>query len=216
MISEKVLNLKDKIEKEIININDLFDKTMNDIKQYFIEKHEELIKDEKELIEKLQNEVTKVKEKMENTLSEINEEIRLSERINKISNKIEKDDENLIKIISFISKIKNSITTMNETMKKPLKNIKFNFQKEKKSLNFEEYYIINLNQFNVDSKILEESNRKEEFLNLIYEWVGCKKMTLLYRGTRDGMTSKHFHDKCDNQGKTIIYLIFINLILLRI
>ena len=203
MISEKVLNLKDKIEKEIININDLFDKTMNDIKQYFIEKHEELIKDEKELIEKLQNEVTKVKEKMENTLSEINEEIRLSERINKISNKIEKDDENLIKIISFISKIKNSITTMNETMKKPLKNIKFNFQKEKKSLNFEEYYIINLNQFNVDSKILEESNRKEEFLNLIYEWSGCKKMTLLYRGTRDGMTSKHFHDKCDNQGKTI-------------
>ena len=156
---------------------------MNDIKQYFIEKHEELIKEENELIEKLQNEVTKVKEKMENTLSEINEEIRLSERINKISNKIEKDDANLMKIISFISKIKNSITTMNETLKKPLKNIKFNFQKEKKSLNFEEYYINNLNQFNVDSKILEESNRKEEFLNLIYEWV---------------------------------YLIFINLILLRI
>ena len=203
MISEKVSNIKDKIEKEIININNLFDKTMNDIKQYFIEKHEELIKEENELIVKLQNEVTKVKEKMENTLSEINEEIRLSERINKISNKIEKDDANLMKIISFISKIKNSITTMNETLKKPLKNIKFNFQKEKKSLNFEEYYINNLNQFNADSKILEESNRIEEFLNLIYEWVGCKKMTLLYRGTRDGMTSKHFHDKCDNQGKTI-------------
>ena len=142
---------------------------MNDIKQYFIEKHEELIKEENELIVKLQNEVTKVKEKMENTLSEINEEIRLSERINKISNKIEKDDANLMKIISFISKIKNSITTMNETLKKPLKNIKFNFQKEKKSLNFEEYYINNLNQFNADSKILEESNRKEEFLNLIYD-----------------------------------------------
>lgn len=28
-------------------------------------------------------------------------------------------------------------------------------------------------------------------------------MVLLYRGTRDGMTSKIFHDKCDNQGKTI-------------
>ena len=28
-------------------------------------------------------------------------------------------------------------------------------------------------------------------------------MKLLYRGTRDGMTSKNFHDKCDNKGKTI-------------
>ena len=61
----------------------------------------------------------------------------------------------------------------------------------------------NINQFNVDSKILEESNRKEEFLNLIYEWAGCKNMQLLYRGTKDGMTSKHFHEICDNQGKTI-------------
>ena len=152
----------------------------------------------------MQNEVTKVKEKMENTLSEINEEIRLNERINKITNKLEKDDENLVKIISFISKIKNTMKIMNETMKKPLKNIKFNFQKENKSINFEEYNINdNMSKFNVDSKILEESNRKDEFLNLIFEWSGYKNMTLLYRGTKDGMTSKHFHEKCDNQGKTI-------------
>ena len=71
---------------------------MNDIKQYFVEKHEELLKEENELIEKLQNEVTKVKEKMENALSEINEQIRLNDRINKITNKIEKDDANLTKI----------------------------------------------------------------------------------------------------------------------
>ena len=83
------------------------------------------------MIEKLQNEVTKVKEKMENTLSEVNEQIRLNDRINKITNKLEKDDANLIKIISFISKIKNSMNIMNETIKKPLKNIKFNFLKEK-------------------------------------------------------------------------------------
>ena len=82
----------------------------------------------------MQNEVTKVKEKMENTLSEINEEIRLNDRINKIANKLEKDDENLIKMIAFVPKIKNHIAIMNETMKKPLKNIKFNFQKENKSI----------------------------------------------------------------------------------
>ena len=28
-------------------------------------------------------------------------------------------------------------------------------------------------------------------------------MELLYRGNRDGMTSNAFHEKCDNQGKTI-------------
>ncbi len=33
-------------------------------------------------------------------------------------------------------------------------------------------------------------------------------MKLLYRGTRDGMTSKDFHDKCDNKGKTIC--LFLN------
>ena len=200
---EKVSDLKNKIDKEIVNINSSFDKTMNDIKQYFIEMHEKLLKEENELIEKLKNEVTKVKEKMENTLSEINEEIRLNDRINKIANKLEKDDENLIKMIAFVSKIKNHIAIMNETMKKPLKSIEFNFKRENKSLDFKEYNINKGSQFNVDSKILEESNRIDEFLNLIYEWAGCKNMQLLYRGTKDGMTSKHFHEICDNQGKTI-------------
>ena len=91
--------------------------------------HEKLLKEENELIEKLKNEVTKVKEKMENTLSEINEEIRLNGRISKINNKLEKDDENLIKMIAFVSKIKNHIAIMNETMKKPLKSIEFNFKR---------------------------------------------------------------------------------------
>ena len=33
-------------------------------------------------------------------------------------------------------------------------------------------------------------------------------MKLIYRGTRDGMTSKDFHYKCDNKGKTIC--LFLN------
>ena len=28
-------------------------------------------------------------------------------------------------------------------------------------------------------------------------------MELIYRGTRDGMTSKVFHNKCDNKGESI-------------
>ena len=33
-------------------------------------------------------------------------------------------------------------------------------------------------------------------------------MELLYRGTKDGMTGKDFHNKCDNKGKTIC--LFLN------
>ena len=54
-----------------------------------------------------------------------------------------------------------------------------------------------------DSIILKESNRGTEFLRKIYEWVGYKKMELIYRGTRDGVESSTFHNKCDNQGPTI-------------
>lgn len=55
----------------------------------------------------------------------------------------------------------------------------------------------------VDSKILDESNREKEFLEKIFEWSGYKFMELIYRGTRDGTTSKIFHEKCDDQGPTI-------------
>ena len=53
------------------------------------------------------------------------------------------------------------------------------------------------------STILNEQNRYDEFLNKIYEWTGGKKMELLYRGTRDGMSNDVFHNKCINKGPTI-------------
>ena len=58
-----------------------------------------------------------------------------------------------------------------------------------------------------DSIILNNCERKNEFINKILEWSGLKSMKLLYRGSRDGTTSQDFHDKCDNKGKTIsLYL----------
>jgi len=56
---------------------------------------------------------------------------------------------------------------------------------------------------NIDSLILKESNRVDEFIRKIYEWSGYNNMKLLYRGTRDGMTNTNFHNKCNNQGPTI-------------
>ena len=54
-----------------------------------------------------------------------------------------------------------------------------------------------------DSKILKNSSRKNEFLQKLLEWSNAKKLELLYRGTKDGMTSNNFHNICDNQGPTI-------------
>ena len=59
-----------------------------------------------------------------------------------------------------------------------------------------------------DSIILKNNERKNEFINKILEWSGYKSMELIYRGTRDGMTSNDFHNKCDNKGKTIC--LFLN------
>ena len=60
---------------------------------------------------------------------------------------------------------------------------------------------VKTNEF--DSLILKESNRVDEFIKKIYEWSGYNNMKLLYRGTRDGMGSNYFHNKCNNQGPTI-------------
>ena len=55
----------------------------------------------------------------------------------------------------------------------------------------------------MDSEILNKTEKKREFVNKLLEWTGAKSMNLIYRGTRDGMTSNDFHSKCDNKGKTI-------------
>ena len=63
--------------------------------------------------------------------------------------------------------------------------------------------IYNIKTKNVDSIILNETERGDEFLNKLYEWTGYKEIELLYRGTRDGSSSNIFHNKCDNQGPNI-------------
>ena len=63
--------------------------------------------------------------------------------------------------------------------------------------------IIKFKTNKIDSILLNETNKYNECLNKIYEWTGGKNMELLYRGTRDGMSTDVFHNKCDNKGPTI-------------
>ena len=63
--------------------------------------------------------------------------------------------------------------------------------------------IYKIKTLNIDSNILNESKRENEYIKKLNEWTGCKGMELIYRGTRDGMTNTVFHNKCDNKGETI-------------
>ena len=55
----------------------------------------------------------------------------------------------------------------------------------------------------IDSVILNGTGKQNEFEKKIKEWTGYKHFELLYRGNRDGTTSKIFHNKCDNKGPTL-------------
>ena len=61
--------------------------------------------EENNLKEKLQNEVTKVKGQLENFLSKTNNIIKINEKINKGINSLEKEEKNMTKQLSYISKI---------------------------------------------------------------------------------------------------------------
>ena len=318
-INNEILNLKNKIENEIKKIDNSYEKINNEvIKSYELKhenlrneekqiiknfelKHQQLTKEENKLIEELQNKTTNVKEKLENALSESNNHIKKGERLDKGIKFLikEKGENNVIKILSYISKINKVKKEMEMIFKKLIKNLKISFNKEKSCIQYEDYYfngiqppkyieikdvksenfkvcwkldninivdidnskikfrveirkenekfnkvyedyhnncfIDNLNSetnyeiricciynslispwsqiqkiktkifydFNCDSIILKESNKKNEFLEKIFDWCGYGKMELIYRSSRHGSSSKIFHTKCDNQGPTI-------------
>lgn len=203
--NEKLENLKQKILKEITKINDLFDNTNNKIVQYFEEKHKKLLEEEKNLIENLQNEVTKIKEKLEKNLSECNRIMKINERIIKGIEKMKKDKEtennNMIKKLTYISKINRNQKDINELLNQAMKNTKINFEEDKNNIKYEEY-IFNGNLFNLSS-ILNNEN-----IELIKSWLPNKNIlfNLLFDTKRDGDNSSTFHDKCDGKNPTLVLI----------
>jgi len=297
--AQNVNSIKIKIENEIKEINIAYEKVDKEASKSFEKKHEQLIKEEKDMKDKLQNEVTKIKSKLEEYLSAANKLIRNYERINKGIKTLNKDEKNeksktinMIKNLTYVSKINKNKKEMNKIMQILMKNLKLNFVED--NIKYEEYYFnglaiprdiqitnIKFNSFNIswkmddlsilnidknnikfkvelrkenelfkpiyegnnmncnidklnsdtnyeiricalynninsvwseikkvktniiDSLILKESKREDEFLDKIFEWTRGKKLELLFRGTRDGMSNDTFHNKCSNKGPTI-------------
>ena len=212
-------------------IDDLYDKINLEVTKSYEIKHEKLIKEENNLKENLQNKVTKIKEKLEEYSTESNRIIKIYERINKGIDKLEKEEKSMLKILSYVSQMnKNQKETKNILsilMRNENYNEKFKIVYEDKGteclvkdLEDNTDYEIRICTYCddligkwsdihkvktsvIDSKILRSSGDEKKYLSKIFEWTGYKRMDLLYRGSRDGTTSKIFHERCDHKGPTI-------------
>ena len=107
--------------------------------EYFKRKHEELIKKETDIKDNLQNEVTKTKEKLEEYLSFSNKIIKDIERINKGIKILEKEEKNMIKILTYASKINKNEKEMKKLNNTCMRNIKINFEEKENKIKYEDY-----------------------------------------------------------------------------
>ena len=62
------------------------------------------------------------------------------------------------------------------------------------------------NSFYIDSDILAKSGKVDELLEKIYKWLKFSKLDLLYRGTRDGASSKIFHENVMIKVQLYVYI----------
>ena len=138
--SKKVGDLKDKIEKQIIEIDKRYEKVEKEIIIYYKRKHEELIKKEKDIKDNLQIEVTKTKEKLEEYLSFSNKIIKDIERINKRIKTIEKEEINMLKILTYVSKINKNDKEIKKLNDICMRNIKISFEEKENKVKYEEYF----------------------------------------------------------------------------
>jgi len=138
--TKKMSDLKEKIEKEITEIDNLYEKVSSQAQKSFELKHEKLIIEENKIKEKLQNEVTKVKEQLENLLSKANELIKINEKIAKGIKSFKKEEESIIKTLTYVSKINKNKNDMDILFNKLMKNLKISFIEEENNIKIEEYY----------------------------------------------------------------------------
>ena len=127
----KLANLKNLIEKEMNEIDNAYEKVDKEATKSFELKREKLIKEESDLKEKLKTEVTKIKEKFELTLTEINILSKTLDKIAKGIKSIEKEEKNMIRTLSYISKINLNKEKTRILLQQLMKNMKISFIEDK-------------------------------------------------------------------------------------
>ena len=188
-------------------IDKRYEKVDKEATKSFELKIEKLIQDEENLKEKLKTEVTKIKEKLENYLSQIYNLSNDCDKIIKGLKSFQKEEQNMIKTLSYVSTINKTQKNINSFFQQPMINLNLFYNEEKSKIEYNEYsfniFKKEKKEEDIQSKILNDSRKKEEFINKLQEWTGFKRLELLYRASTDGSESYVFHNKCDNQGPTI-------------
>ena len=201
--NEELLKLTEEIKKELIKIDNLYENTNKKVTNFFDEKRKKLLEEQNNLIDKLKNEVTKTREKLENFITECNNIISSNERINKGITKIKSEkDNNLRKILSYISAVNQNKKKVNELLDQSLINLNINFDENQSIIKYEEYNI-NTGKGLKISKILNDDD-----INLLVSWLPNKqsKINLLFDTTKDGDNASTFHNKCDGKSPTLVII----------
>ena len=185
-------------------IDKLYEKVNNEIKKFFEIKREKLIKEENDLQEELKTEVTKVKEQLENNLSKSKKFIIINEKINKGIKSLEKEEKNILKTLSYISKINKNKKEIQILLQRLMKNLKINFIEEESKIKYEEYFFNGLDFKGFTNEIIKTAEEANQILNWIDKSPHSLKVEKLYTATLEENTSIDFHKKCDNKGPTIV------------
>ena len=137
---KKLEDIKNKIENEMKEIDNTYDKVDKETTKSYEIKREKLNKEESELKEKLKTEVTKIKEKFKLLLTEINNLSKTCDKIIKGIKSLEKEEKNMIKTLSYISKININKEKMRILFQELMKNLKISFIENENIIKYEEYY----------------------------------------------------------------------------
>lgn len=154
--------------------------------------------------DKLQTEVTKVKELLENNLSKSNTLIIINEKINNGIKFLEKEGKNMLKTLSYISKISKNKKDVQILLQKLMKNLKINFIEEECTIKYEEYFFNGIDFKGFTKEIIKTAEEANQILNWIDKSPHSLRVEKIYTATLEENTSNDFHKKCDNKGPTIV------------
>ena len=112
---------------------------MQEIDKVYKKVDEEVTKSFEMKREKLKTEVTKIKENFENFLSEIINLTNTYEKIIKGMKSFEKEEKNMIKTLSYVSKINTNKEKTKMLIQESMKNLKITFIEEESKIKYEPY-----------------------------------------------------------------------------
>ena len=126
---KKLEDLKNLIGKEMQEIDKIYQKVDDEVTKSFEMKRE-----------KLKTEVTKIKETFENSIREIENITKTYVKIIKGMKSFEKEEKNMIKTLSYVSRINTNKDKTKSLLQGAMKNLKISFIEEEKTIKYEEYY----------------------------------------------------------------------------